>query len=107
VPPRTLIETVLVDLYATLLGHENVSAAGGFFDVGGSSLQAMQLVTALRDLLAVDLDVSAVFLAPTAQQLAAHLRDKYGFDDADLDDESIEELEQLEQSDGAVPGAKG
>ncbi len=104
VPPRTLLETALVDLYATVLGHENVSAAGSFFDVGGSSLQAMQLITALRDTLAVDLDVSAVFLAPTAQQLAAHLRDKYGFDDADLDDESIEELEQ---SGRAAPGAKG
>jgi len=74
--------------------------------VGGSSLQAMRLITALRDTLAVDLDVSAVFLAPTAQQLAAHLRDKYGFDDADLDDESIEELEHLEQSGGGVPGVE-
>ncbi len=92
VPPRTLLETMLVDLYATVLGHESTGAAGSFFDSGGNSLQAMQLITALRETLAVDLDVSAVFLAPSPQQLAAALRDKYGFDDADLDDESIEEL---------------
>jgi amino acid adenylation domain-containing protein len=92
VPPRTLIETVLVDLYATILANEQIGAADSFFDVGGNSLQALQLVAQLYATLAVDLDVSAVFLAPTARQLAAVLRDKHGFDDADLDEESLEDL---------------
>ncbi len=92
VPPRTLIETVLVDLYATILGDEQIGATDSFFDVGGNSLQALQLIAQLYGALAVDLDVSAVFLAPTAQQLAAVLRDKHGFDDADLDEESLEDL---------------
>ncbi|HET9894393.1 MAG TPA: hypothetical protein VFQ44_05620 [Streptosporangiaceae bacterium] len=52
----------------------------------------MQLITALRETLAADLDVSAVFLAPTARQLGATLRDKHGFDDADLSEESLEQL---------------
>ncbi len=94
VPPRTLIETVLVDLYSTILGNERIGAADSFFDVGGNSLQALQLIAQLYAALAVDLDVSAVFLAPTAQQLAAVLRDKHGFDDADLDDESLDDLER-------------
>jgi amino acid adenylation domain-containing protein len=94
VPPRTLIETVLVDLYGTILGNEQVGAADSFFDVGGNSLQALQLIAQLYSALAVDLDVSAVFLAPTAQQLAAVLRDKHGFDDADLDEESLDDLER-------------
>ena len=94
VPPRTLIETVLVDLYTTVLSNEQVGATDSFFDIGGNSLQAMQLITQLRTTLAVDLDVSAVFLTPTPQQLAALLRDKHGFDDADLTDESIDELQQ-------------
>jgi amino acid adenylation domain-containing protein len=84
VPPRTVIEAVLVDLYATVLGSEQVSAADSFFDVGGNSLQAMRLITQLRTDLAVDLDVAAVFLAPSPQLLAALLRDKHGFDDAGL-----------------------
>ncbi len=94
VPPRTLIETVLVDLYATVLGNEQVGAADSFFDTGGNSLQAMLLITQLRATLAVDLDVSAVFLAPTPRQLAALLRDKHGFDDADLGEAGIDGLEQ-------------
>ncbi len=93
VPPRTLIETVLVDLYATILGNEQLGAADSFFDAGGNSLQALRLVAQLYSALAVDLDVSAVFLAPTPQQLAAVLRDKHGFEDADLD--SVDDLERL------------
>ena len=90
VPPRTMIEAVLIRLYASVLGGRQVSATGSFFDAGGSSLQAMQLVTKLGPALAVDLDVSAVFQAPTPQQLAALLRDKHGFDDAELDAEAEE-----------------
>ena len=59
---------------------------------GGSSLLAMQLVTELRSSLAVDLDVSAIFLTPAPQQLAGLLRDKHGLDDAELDDESLDDL---------------
>jgi hypothetical protein len=99
VPPRTLIETVLVDLYATILGDEQIGAADSFFDSGGNSLQALQLIARLYTALAVDLDVSAVFLAPTARQLAAVLRDTHGFDDADLDEESLDDL--VAHADGA------
>jgi amino acid adenylation domain-containing protein len=92
VPPRTLLETFLVDLYATVLGHQQVGAADSFFDAGGSSLAAMQLVTELRRSLAVDLDVSAIFLTPAPQQLAGMLRDKHGLDDAELTEESLDDL---------------
>jgi acyl-coenzyme A synthetase/AMP-(fatty) acid ligase/acyl carrier protein len=84
VPPRTLIEAVLVDLFGTLLGAEQIGATDSFFDAGGNSLLAMQLITQLRSKLAADLDVTAVFLSPTAQQLAALLRDEHGFHDTEL-----------------------
>ncbi|MDT5041121.1 MAG: hypothetical protein QOE51_2106 [Actinoplanes sp.] len=83
--PRTLIETLLVDVYATMLGSPRVGIDNSFFDLGGNSLQAMQLVTRLHNDLAVNIGVTAIFLAPTPRQLAALLRDKHGFDDADVD----------------------
>src|SRR5260370_16045574 len=104
VPPRTLIETILVDHYATVLGDEQVGAADSFFDAGGSSVQAMRLITWLRTTLAVDLDVSEVFLAPTPRELAALLRDKHGFDDADVSEAGIEGLEQPAGEGGASGG---
>jgi amino acid adenylation domain-containing protein len=100
VPPATLLESALVGEYAAILGNEQVGAADRFFDMGGNSLQAMQLITRLRESLAVDLDVSAIFLAPTPQQLAALLRDKHDFDDAALSGES--QTEFGETPDGQV-----
>src|SRR6185437_9986641 len=44
-----------------------------FFDVGGNSLQAMQLISRIRRDLEVDLPVTAVFLAPTPRGLAARV----------------------------------
>jgi amino acid adenylation domain-containing protein len=84
VPPRTALEAVLADLYATVLGTEEIGVTDSFFDVGGTSLRAMQLITQLRTVLDADLDVSAVFLTPTPQQLAELLRDKHGFEDQEL-----------------------
>jgi amino acid adenylation domain-containing protein len=84
--PTTMLEAVLVDLVGELLSIEAVGVDDSFFDLGGNSLQAMRLITQLRDELAVDADVTAIFLAPTPGQLAAHLRDVHGIDDAELDD---------------------
>ncbi len=90
--PRTLLEAVLVDLYASVLGHEQADATDSFFDAGGNSLQAMQLITELRRTLAVDLDVTAVFLAPAPRQLAALLAAEHGFADSVLDDPALDEI---------------
>ncbi|NUR30213.1 MAG: amino acid adenylation domain-containing protein, partial [Catenulispora sp.] len=90
--PRTLIETMLVDAYATLLKLDRVSIEDSFFDLGGNSLQAMRLITQLRTDLAVDADVTAVFLAPTPSQMTVLLRDKYGLEDVELGEDGIEGL---------------
>ncbi|MGH3394349.1 MAG: non-ribosomal peptide synthetase [Streptosporangiaceae bacterium] len=85
-PPRTALEAVLTDLQAKVLGTGQAGATDGFFDAGGNSLQAMQLITEVRGTLAVDLDVTAVFLAPAPRQLAALLVAEHGFADSDLDE---------------------
>ncbi len=94
VAPRTLIETVLADMYSRLLGRDQVGIEDGFFDLGGNSLQAMQLITLIDDELAADIDVNvtAVFLAPNPRQLAELLRDKHGLEDVDLSDEETADL---------------
>jgi amino acid adenylation domain-containing protein len=97
VPPRTLLETVLVDLYATVLGTEQAGATDSFFDAGGDSLQAMQLITKLRSELGADLDVTAVFLAPAPRQLAALLRDEHGYPDEDLGPDGVAGLDRYLQ----------
>ncbi len=95
VAPATLIETMMVDMFVTLLGLEHAGATDSFFDLGGNSLQAMRLISLIDEELQADIGAAALFLAPTPRQLAALLRDKHGLDDADLDEESIEGLEEL------------
>jgi amino acid adenylation domain-containing protein len=97
VPPRTLLETVLTDLYTTVLGAEQAGATDSFFDAGGDSLQAMQLITKLRSVLGADLDITAVFLAPAPRQLAALLRDEHGYADEDLGPDGVAGLDRYLQ----------
>jgi amino acid adenylation domain-containing protein len=105
--PSTLVETVLCDTYAGLLKLERVGIDDSFFDVGGNSLQAMQLIARLREDLAVDLDVSAVFLAPTPRQLTTVLVEKYGLEDESLDALSEEDAAAFlgPESEGPNPGS--
>ncbi|HEX4829599.1 MAG TPA: amino acid adenylation domain-containing protein [Trebonia sp.] len=101
VPPRTVIEVVLTDLYTTVLGVPEVGATTSFFDAGGNSLQAMRLITELRVALAVDLDIAAVFLNPAPRQLATVLRDKHGFTDGELGTGGVNGVDQYLQDNPA------
>lgn len=60
-------------LMAELLGLEEVGADEDFFALGGDSLLAIQLVGRLRDRLDADVEVGAVFDAPTPRRLSARL----------------------------------
>ncbi|MBD0739955.1 hypothetical protein BGM09_11105 [Streptomyces sp. CBMA29] len=71
--PRTDLERTVADAWATVLGIDRVGAHDDFFDLGGESLLAMQLITRLRTELGVSLSVRAFFDAgtPTVAVLAA------------------------------------
>ncbi len=94
-PPATLVETMMVELYSIVLGSEQVGATDSFFDLGGSSLQAMRLVSMINTELEVDIGVAAVFQGPAPRQLAAVLRDKHGLQDEELGADGIAGLEEL------------
>lgn len=82
--PATLLELVLADMYASLLGLAQVAATDSFFDLGGNSLRAMGLISSIDADLDVDVGAAALFLAPTPRQLAELLRTDHGLDDEEL-----------------------
>ena len=90
--PATLLEAMIVSMYAELLGLEQVGATDSFFDLGGSSLLAMRLVSMLGEELDVDVGVAAVFQARTPRQLAVLLRDTRGLPDTQLGADGVEGL---------------
>ncbi len=66
-------ETVLCELFAEALGRSGAGPDDDFFLLGGHSLSAARLVTALRSRTGAELPVRAVFDHPTPARLAAVL----------------------------------
>jgi len=70
VAPRTETETVLAGIFAELLGLDRVGANDSFFELGGSSLQATQVISRIQNRSKVLLPLRRVFEAPTVAALA-------------------------------------
>jgi amino acid adenylation domain-containing protein len=73
VAPRTQVEELLVEIWAKLLGKEQVGVRDNFFELGGHSLLATQLVSRIRDGFKIDLPVRNLFEAPTVEQFARYI----------------------------------
>ncbi|MBW4600745.1 MAG: amino acid adenylation domain-containing protein [Calothrix sp. FI2-JRJ7] len=73
VAPRTETELALEKIWAEVLSVERVSINDNFFDLGGNSLLAVQLIEQIHKQLKRDLPLAALFLNPTIAQLASQL----------------------------------
>jgi amino acid adenylation domain-containing protein len=70
VAPRTPTEEMLVKLWSELLKVEQISLHDDFFDLGGDSLLATQLMSRLRDTFSIELPLRYLFESPTVVGLA-------------------------------------
>ena len=70
VAPRNPLEETLVRVWAEVLELERVGVHDNFFDLGGHSLQSVQLVARLTAALNRPVSVKTVFQAPTVAAMA-------------------------------------
>jgi amino acid adenylation domain-containing protein len=70
VRPRNPIEESLAEIWAEVLGVDQVSIHDDFFGLGGHSLLATQVMVRVREAFQVDLPLRALFESPTVVGLA-------------------------------------
>jgi hypothetical protein len=73
VKPQTLLQSSLVDIWQQLLGVERVGIRDNFFELGGHSLLAAQMLSKIRQLHQVELNLSVVFSHQTITLLAEQI----------------------------------
>jgi acyl carrier protein len=108
VAPRDETEARLCELWSEVLGVERVGAHDSFFDLGGHSLTATQLISRVRESLGREITFRTLVQAPTVAELALAVAASGGGEEpaiigrdaaeqllAGLDELSEEEVERL------------
>src|SRR5215216_4538656 len=78
VAPRSALEEVLSTIFSEVLKLERIGVHDNFFDLGGHSLSATQIVSRVREAFRVELPVRKIFEQPTVEALAQALREDQG-----------------------------
>ena len=103
IPPRTLAEEVVADIWDEILHVEQIGVYDNFFALGGHSLQAARIVSWLRDAFQVALSVRSLFEQPTIDGLVreiAKLRGGYSIiEEIALILKEIQQLSEEEMQD--------
>ncbi len=89
VAPETELEALLASLWSEALGIDELGVEDDFFDLGGSSLVAVQLLSRIRDRLNLEVPIATVFETATVRQLAARIEQQLVELVAALPDEAV------------------
>lgn len=73
--PRTSPEKMLGRIWEELLGNSRIGIHDDFFAIGGHSLLAIKMVSAIRKQLSVDVSIADIFDHLTIKELAAFLEE--------------------------------
>ena len=73
VAPRTPVEELLASMWSEVLSVERVGVDDAFLELGGDSLTALRLVTAIRDRLQLDVPPARLLAAATVADMAVEV----------------------------------
>ncbi len=97
VSPSNHIEQEIATIWQELLGIEKIGIHDNFFDIGGNSLVATQLISRIQEIFSVDLPLASLFEQPTIANLAELILQKQIEEtDSEFLLEILAEVQQLE-----------
>jgi acyl transferase domain-containing protein/acyl carrier protein len=100
VSPSTAAEATICALWQDALGIDEIGIDDDFFDLGGNSLTAVQLVSRIADQFRTELAVAELFDARTPRVLAVHIEERLIEQvGAMTEDEAVAALRQLDPTD--------
>jgi len=94
--PLTPEEQTMAALWSDILGRPNIGRDDRFFDIGGHSLLAMQMLARLEKATGIEVPLRVLFEASTLAELTAHVSRAVALSlERDNLDELLSQLEQL------------
>lgn len=87
------MEHTIADIWQRILKVDKVGIQDNFFDLGGHSLNVLQVYSKLRELFKPDLAITDLFKYPTISSISRYLRQE---DDDSFANQSGELNEQLD-----------
>ena len=75
--PRTEIERRLCELWAELLNYQTVGVRDSYFELGGTSLLAVDLFVRIENLFGIALPLTTLIEAPTVAELAGFVEGRH------------------------------
>lgn len=73
IAPRTEVERLISDVWAEVLGRDDIGVHDDFFALGGQSLQVARAVNQIQLLTGLELELRVLFETPTVAGLADHV----------------------------------
>jgi acyl carrier protein len=71
--PRSELEATIGQIWCEVLGMQDIGIHDSFFDLGGHSLTAMQILNRISKEFHLDLSMQTMFDAPTVASLSASI----------------------------------
>jgi acyl-coenzyme A synthetase/AMP-(fatty) acid ligase/acyl carrier protein len=101
--PRNATESRLAALWAEILGVERVGVHDDFFQLGGHSLKATQVMTRVEEAFGFEVPLRAIFEAPTVARLAERVAElELETLDASALSEALDEIDNLSEDELAA-----
>lgn len=75
----SVLDAVLA-AYRRILNDPGVMPDDDFFDIGGDSMKALDVMAAIEDELDIHIDVGTFFICPTARDLARDIAEPAGLE---------------------------